>query len=208
MARYYPAEGRRDREAPALYGTLYRVFLFAALMAFWPTHDAKQLSLKLAIGAGLISTVPRSLAKLVQEQRRSEGRVAAAAGIDMLMTGGGLVLAVVFVLLGFKAGAPLLGAGVMACLILPIFAREDWGRAWRGRFEAPAARSYAAYGYPISLSLIMTIALYTVDRFMIAHYLTEADAGAYHAGFSVASRVIDVLFIWFGAAGVPALNHA
>jgi O-antigen/teichoic acid export membrane protein len=54
----------------------------------------------------------------------------------------------------------------------------------------------------------MTLALYTVDRFLIAHYLSEADAGAYHAGFSLASRILDVLFIWFGAAGGPALVHA
>jgi O-antigen/teichoic acid export membrane protein len=43
---------------------------------------------------------------------------------------------------------------------------------------------------------------------MIAHYLSEADAGAYHAGFSIASRVIEVLFVWFGAAGAPAMIHA
>ncbi len=217
MARFYPAERLDDPEAPILYGTVYRLFIVVAGafllvagvgLALWPATDPLQRGLKIAIGLGLVSTVPRSLAKLIQEQRRSEGRVAAAAGIDMLLTGGGFAFAVLFVLGGVKGGAPLLGAGVMACLILPLFAAEDWGRARRGRFEAEAARTYAHFGFPVSLGVVLSIALYTVDRFMIAHYLGEADAGAYHAGFSIASRVIDVLFIWFGAAGVPAMIHA
>lgn len=217
MARFYPAERHADPEAPLLYGTIYRLFLAVALLfllllaagaALWPVHDANERALKLAVTVGLLATAPRSLVKLVQEQRRSVGRVAEASGIDMLMTGGGFAFAVVFALLGLKGAAPLAGAGVMALVLMPFIVREDWSRALRGQFSAKAAKAYSQYGYPISLSLIMTIALYTVDRFMIAHYLSEADAGAYHAGFSIASRVIDVLFIWFGAAGVPAMIHA
>ena len=217
MARFYPAEHNTDPQAPQLYGTIYRLFLAVALLflallaagaALWPAHDANQQGLKTAVIVGLLSNAPRSLVKLAQEQRRSVGRVGAASGIDMLMTGGGFLLALAFAALGLKGAAPFAGLGVMALIVMPFVAREDWGRALRGRFSAAAAKAYSQYGYPISLSLIMTIALYTVDRFMIAHFLTEADAGAYHAGFSIASRVIDVLFIWFGAAGVPALINA
>ena len=217
MARFYPAERRVDPEAPVLYGTVYRAFaaiavLYAAAVAAFalafPAAWIGGAPLRGAIVVGLTGIVARSLAKLVQEQRRAEGRVGPAAVIDMLVSGGGFALSLVFVLAGLRSGGPLLGPAVVALLVLPIFAREDWGRALRGRFDAAAARAYAHYGYPISLSLIMTIGLYTVDRFMIARFLTEADAGAYHAAFSIASRVIDVLFIWFGTAGVPAMNHA
>lgn len=217
MARFYPAERRDDPEAPVLYGTLYRCFaviaaVFAAILAlfvaFWPASMAGGPVLKTAIATGLASIVARSLAKLVQEQRRSEGRVAAAAAIDMLMSGGAFALSLLLVFGGLKASAPFLSSGAIALALLPFFAREDWSRAIRGRYDGGAASRYLRYGFPISLSLIMTIGLYTIDRFMIAHYLSEADAGAYHAGFSVASRVIDVLFIWFGTAGVPAMNHA
>ena len=217
MARFYPAEKSSDPEAPHLYGTIYRLFLgiallflalLAAVAALWPTRGPDQAALKIAIVAGLLSIIPRSLVKLAQEQRRSEGRVRAASGVYMLMTGGSFLLGLGFALLGLKGAAPLAGTGAMALLVMPFVVREDWGRARRGRFSAEAAKAYSQYGYPISLSLIMTIALYTVDRFMIAHFLTEADAGAYHAGFSIASRVIDVLFIWFGTAGVPAMINA
>jgi O-antigen/teichoic acid export membrane protein len=80
--------------------------------------------------------------------------------------------------------------------------------AYRGRFDRAKAVQYAHYGFPIALSLILTLVLYTSDRFLIAHYLGAADAGAYGAGYSLASRFLDVLFIWFGAAGEPALINA
>lgn len=217
MARFYPVEKFDDPNAPELYGTLYRLhvvvgiaFLIVSSLAIyvWPTPTAGGQALKLAVAAGLLSIVTRSWLKMAMEQRRSEGRVAAAAAMDMLQTGGSFLLGVGFVWFGLKGGAPLLGAGVMAALLLPFFVKEDWGRALHGRWSKPKALSYARYGFPITLSLVLTLGLYTVDRFMIAHFMSEADVGAYQAGFSLASRVLDVLFIWLGAAGGPALINA
>jgi O-antigen/teichoic acid export membrane protein len=219
MARFYPAEARDDVTAPALYGSVYRLFagvtiVFAVIcgigMWLWPAGNdlTDDPALKIAVAYGLGAVVFRSLIKLVQEQRRSEGRVGAASILDMLQTAGGFGLGVAFALLGTGGGSPLLGAAVIALICLPFFAREDWGRAVRGRFDAERAKAYAHYGFPIAASLVLTLALYTADRFLIAHYLSEADAGAYHAGYSLASRILDVLFIWFGAAGTPAMVHA
>ena len=219
MARFYPVEGRDNPDAPALFGTLYRLFavvavIFIVLCAtglwLWPAGGA----LKSAMAMGLGCVIFRSLGKLVQEQRKSEGRVGQASLIDMLQTGGGFILGVVFatgffgMAPGMGGASPVVGAGVMVALCLPFFARQDWGRAGKGVFDKVRAKSYAHYGFPLSASLILTLALYTVDRFLIAHYLNEAEAGAYHAGFSLASRVLDVLFIWFGAAGTPAMVNA
>ncbi len=213
MARFYPAESREDIEAPALYGTLYRLFAVVFIgfgltcaigLSLWPGSGP----LKLAIGLGLGSVVFRSLAKLVQEQRKSEGRVGQASALDMIQTGGGFFIGVACALGGLGGGSPVLGAGLIAALCLPLFAREDWGRAIRGTFDKDRARLYLHYGFPVSASLILTLALYTADRFLIAHFLNEAEAGAYHAGFSLASRILDVLFVWFGAAGGPAMVNA
>ena len=213
MARFYPAERRVDPDAPQLFGTLYRlhmmvIVLFAALCAggllLWPGHGA----LKIAIGLSLGCVVFRSLAKLVQEQRRSEGRVAQASLIDMAQTLGGFVIGVGCALAGVGGASPVIGIGITALLLLPFIARQDWGRAIKGRFDPQRARQYAHYGFPVSASLILTLGLYTVDRFMIAHYLDDGQAGAYHAGFSLASRILDVLFVWFGAAGTPAMVNA
>ncbi|MFP1131667.1 lipopolysaccharide biosynthesis protein [Asticcacaulis sp. W401b] len=217
MARFYPSESREDPEAPALYGTLYRLFagvsvVFAVVCAaglwLWPAPETHTQALKLAIGCGLGVVVFRSLIKMVQEQRRSEGRVGTASTLDMIQTAGGFALGALLAWAGLGGGAPLLAAGIVAAACLPFVAREDWGRARKGHFDAARARQYAHYGLPVSASLILTLALYTVDRFLIAGFLSEAEAGAYHAGYSLASRILDVLFLWFGAAGGPALVHA
>jgi O-antigen/teichoic acid export membrane protein len=215
MARFYPAEGRDNPEAPLLYGTLYRLFAMMAglmlglslIVAIWPMPVTLN-AFRWAVVAGLISAIARSLCKLIGEQRRSEGRVTSAASLDMLQTAGGFAIAVGLCLLGLGASAPLLGAGLIALISLALFAREDWGRAYKGRFDPVRAKAYAHYGFPLSLSLILTLILFTADRFLIARYLGEGDSGAYHAGVSLASRIIDVLFIWLGAAGTPALVHA
>ena len=213
MARFYPVEGRDTPEAPALYGTLYRLFAIVAIIFtlvcalglwLWPAGGP----LKMAMGLGLGCVIFRSLGKLVQEQRKSEGRVGQASLLDMLQTGGGFALGVLCAVLGMGGASPVVGAALMVALCLPFFAREDWGRAAKGVYDKARAGQYAHYGFPVSASLILTLALYTVDRFLIAHYLNEAEAGAYHAGFSLASRVLDVLFIWFGAAGTPAMVNA
>ena len=213
MARFYPSESRTDTTAPDLYGTVYRLFamvavVFALVCALglwlWPLHD----TLKMAMGLSLGCVIFRSLIKLVQEQRRSEGRVGAASLLDMIQTAGGFGLGVLCATLGLGGASPIVGGGLIALMCLPFVAREDWGRALKGRFSPEKAKTYAHYGFPVSASLILTLALYTVDRFLIAWFLNDAEAGAYHAGFSLASRILDVLFIWFGAAGGPAMVHA
>ncbi len=213
MARFFVGENRDQTEAPLLYGTVYRLFIgvvlvFAALSAIglwlWQGNPA----LKLAVGYSLATIIPRSLIRLVQEQRRAEGRVGQASIIDMVQTGGSFVIGVACALAGLGGASPIIGTGVIAALCLPLVVREDWSRAARGSFDATRAWAYAQYGFPVAASLILTLALYTVDRFLIANYLSEAQAGAYHAGFSLASRILDVLFIWFGAAGAPAMVHA
>jgi O-antigen/teichoic acid export membrane protein len=213
MARFYPSESRTDTTAPDLYGTVYRLFAMVAVaftlicalgLWLWPLHGA----LKMAMGLSLGCVIFRSLIKLVQEQRRSEGRVGAASVLDMIQTAGGFGLGVLCATLGLGGASPIVGGGLIALMCLPFVAREDWGRALKGRFNAEKARAYAHYGFPVSASLILTLALYTVDRFLIAYFLNDAEAGAYHAGFSLASRILDVLFIWFGAAGGPAMVHA
>lgn len=217
MARFYPAEALKDPTAPRLYGTLYRLFVMACgafvllcalALWLWPAESADARALKLAIGCGLGAVVFRSLIRMVQEQRRAAGRVGPASIIDMTQTAGGFGLGVWLATLGLGGGSPLLGVALIAALTLPFVAREDWSRALQGRFDARRAKLYAAYGFPVATSLILTLSLYTLDRFLIAHFLSEAQAGAYHAGYSLASRILDVLFIWFGAAGGPAMVHA
>jgi O-antigen/teichoic acid export membrane protein len=82
------------------------------------------------------------------------------------------------------------------------------GKSAGGGFDRARAKTYAGYGVPVALSLILALVLSTTDRFLIAAFLDEAAVGAYHAGYSLSNRTLDVVFIWLGAAGGPALIMA
>jgi O-antigen/teichoic acid export membrane protein len=208
MARFYVTEtteaGRAD-----LYATLYRTFavmMFAAPIICGVMLMVLPLSkeLRLAIAAGLGSILFRSLLKLAQERRRAAGEVRGFAVLDMLQTGGAFVIGTALALIGFGAAAPLAGVGAGSAICLIWALPSELKVARRGKFEAKRLTAYAAYGVPVSLSLMMSLALATTDRFVLAAYLNEAAVGAYHAGYSLSNRTLDVMFLWLGMAAQPA----
>ena len=97
-----------------------------------------------------------------------------------------------------------MGAAAAVVLVFVLPARAAARRA-AARSSRPRRRPTPAYGLPVALSLILALALATTDRFLIASFLGDAAVGVYHAGYSLANRTLDVMFIWLGAAGGPAL---
>ncbi len=208
MARFYMAEPDEAGRAN-LQATLYRTYL--VMLAALPVVAGfillvlpVSMGLKLAIGAGLASILTRSLLKLAQERRRAAGEVKGYAVFDMLQTGGGFLLGGGLALLGLGGAAPLAGMGIASGILLFAALPSEIGPARAGRFEKKRLHGYLAYGLPLSLSLVMSLVLATTDRFVLAAYLNEATVGAYHAGYSLSSRTLDVMFIWLGMAGGPA----
>ena len=208
MARFYMAEkdqaGRND-----LFATLYRTFAVmavalplvgGAILAFLPLPGV----LKLSVGVGLCSVLTRSLLKMAQERRRAAGDVRGFAVFDMLQTGGGFVIGGVLAGLGLGGAAPLAGVGIASAVLLFFALPPEIGPARAGRFEPKRLQTYLDYGLPLSLSLVMSLVIATTDRFVLAAFLNDATVGAYHAGYSLSSRTLDVMFIWLGMAGAPA----
>ena len=208
MARFWAREAEGGR-LPDHFATLLRLFLVlaaglvaTAAVVLWLAPFAAPM--KLAIGAGLFATPIRSLAKLAQEHRRAAGRVRASATLDMAQTGGAFLIGAALAAMGAGGAAPLIGAGVAAALCLVFVLPGEIKGAAHGRFQPARAGDYAHYGVPVALSLILSLALATTDRFMLAIFLDPASVGVYHAGYSLSNRTLDVLFIWLGAAGGPA----
>jgi O-antigen/teichoic acid export membrane protein len=210
VARFHAAEAD-DAGRAQLFATVRRAYL--SLVVAVPAITVAIIFLlplsgpvRAAVGAGVGAIVTRSLLKLIQERRRAAGEVAGYARLDMLQTGGGFLLGMGLAVLGFGGAAPLLGAGVMAALCLVFALPKEAHRLKGGRFERARLQSYAAYGLPLSLSLVLSLALATTDRFVLAAFLDPSAVGAYHAGYSLSSRTLDVLFMWLGmAAGPPAV---
>jgi O-antigen/teichoic acid export membrane protein len=208
MARFFAAEAEGPDRA-ALFATVYRTFAVlsvvapAAAIAFALGAPAPA-GVRWAVAAGVGSTMTRSLLKLSQERRRAAGEVRGYALLDMAQTLGAFALGALGALAGLGGAAPLLGSGVMSLVLVALTLPGELKRGRGGRWERARLGRYAAYGVPISLSLVLALVLATTDRFVLAVFSDEATVGAYHAGYSLSNRTLDVLFIWLGMAGAPA----
>lgn len=213
MARFWAAEEAGEAGMAAHFASLYRgVFLLMAAfapvagLAIWATPiDAP---LKLAVAAGVMGVPIRCLMRLAQERYRAAGEVGKAATLDIATTVGGFAVGVGFALIGAGGASPLLGLALAPLAALPFILPGELKASRGGRFEPARMRGYALYGYPIAASLALSLVLASTDRFLLALFLDEAAVGAYHAAYSIANRTLDVLFIWLGAAGTPALVMA
>jgi O-antigen/teichoic acid export membrane protein len=76
-------------------------------------------------------------------------------------------------------------------------------RAKGGRPDVRRAVSYARYGGPVAVGLVMALIVSVSDRFLIAAFVGEAAAGVYSASYGLADRTLDVLFLWVGMAAAP-----
>ena len=211
LARFWAADDIRG-EAHDHLATIYRVWgmlvialpVAAGLTFLAPINGG----LRWAALAGVAAILPRTLEKLFQERRRAAGEVRGSVALDIGQTGGGFILGVAFAWAGLGGAAPLLGAGLAAVLCVAFVFRGEWAKSLDGRFNHERLRRYFAYGAPVSASLVLALVLSSTDRLLIATFLDEASVGVYHAGYSLANRTLDVVFIWLGAAGGPALIMA
>ncbi|CAN5270621.1 polysaccharide biosynthesis protein HsfF [soil metagenome] len=212
MARFWAAQTPGHSMA-AHFASLYRT-AFILIALFVPVAGVILWLLpvdalfKIAIGVGLAGSPARCLAKLAQERFRAAGEVSRSAMLDMATTIGGLCIGVGFALAGAGGASPLLGLGLAPLCALPFILPGELKQAKTGVVEIARLKSYAAYGYPIAASLTLALVLSSTDRFLLAIFMNEAAVGAYHAGYSIANRTLDVLFLWLGAAGQPALVMA
>lgn len=212
MARFWAAEQTPGGLAD-LFASLYRA-AFALTLVFLPLAAAAlwlwpgDAPLKIAVAAGLAGVPVRCLAQLAQERYRAAGEVARAATFDMVRTIGAFVIGVGFALAGAGAASPLLGLLLAPLACLPFVLPRELAFARDGRADPARLRGYLGYGYPIAASLALALVLSSTDRFLLAAFLDAGAVGAYHAGYSLANRTLDVMFIWLGAAGGPALVMA
>jgi O-antigen/teichoic acid export membrane protein len=207
MARFVQVETSPEAAAD-LFATLYRTFAVAALAA--PAALAVLWALRLeanlaaAVAAGILAAAARSLLRLSQERRRALGEVRGFVALDLVQTILGFGFGAGLACLGLRGAAPLAGAGLASLVGVAFALGPDLARAKGGRFSWARLKVYAAYGVPVSLSLMMSLALSTTDRFVLAAHLNEAAVGAYHAGYTLSNRTLDMLFLWLGMAGQPA----
>jgi len=212
MARFWAAE-RTPAGVATHFASLYRTS-FAVIAVFTPIAAVVVWLLpltpafKLAVAFGLAGAPIRNLAKLAQERFRAAGEVSRAAAVDMFIAVVGFLVGAGFALAGTGAASPLVGLAVAPLFALPFILPGELRRASGGTVDRDRLKTYAAYGYPIAASLMLSLVLASTDRFLLAAFMDAAAVGAYHASYSLANRTLDVMFIWLGAAGAPAMVMA
>ena len=212
MERFTLAESERG-DLPSHLVTLHGAFAAFAAAAGVLTAAALVLlrldpALETAIAWATAAAVLRGGLNLVQLRRKAEGRVLPYVVNDMLVTGGGFAVGVLLARLGWGGAAPAAGIAACATLLLLVSGLPEIRRGRGGRFEGERAGRYLRYGLPISAGLVLAVVIAGTDRVLIAAFLDEASAGAYHAGHGLAHRMLDILFIWLGLAGAPAIIAA
>ena len=212
MARFWAGEQTPEGLA-SHFASLYRtaflviaIFVPAAALGVWLWPAS--LPFKLAVAAGLAGAPLRCLAKLAQERFRAAGEVSKAARVDMGVAIVGFGVGAGFALAGAGAASPLLGLLVAPLFALPFVLPGELRQARRGVVDRARLKAYAAFGYPVAASLTLALVLASTDRFLLAAFMDAAAVGAYHASYSLANRTLDVIFIWLGAAGAPAMVMA
>ncbi len=211
MARFWAAE--KSETLADHFLTLYRtaaVMTAAALplmaLILWVSPIGP--GLKIAIAVGVAGIPIRCLSKLAQERFRASGAVRKSATLDIFVSLGGFGIGVIAALMGAGAASPLIGLALAPLLTLPFVLPGELKQARGGTLYRDRLWSYARYGYPIAAGLGLSLVMASTDRFLLEIFIGPEAVGAYHAGYSLASRTLDVLFIWLGAAGTPALIMA
>lgn len=212
MARYWQAQ-QTPAELSNLYASLYRcligmtlVFIPLFVLVGWLAPLSKELRWPVVIG---LAGIPlRCLMIMAKEAMHARGAVVPAVAVNIAYTLGTFAIGLIAILLGMGAAGPMIGFIIAPLLILPFAIPLERQFSLNGKYDPRIAKQALVYGYPIALALGMATVLSSTDRFMIAYFMDEAAVGAYHASYSIANRTLDIMFIWLGAAGVPALIAA
>ena len=208
VARFHARAEQRGRLRDHL-ATAYGLYLVIAVVAgallvlgvhILPVEPRLQAALSFAI----VSLLLRALLQIGMETHRASGDVGRYSALEAsylmvgFLVGIGVILTTDLGAAGIFVGT---GVAALAMLIfdLPVMLR----RAAGGRRQKVRAASFARYGAPLSMSLIFEHLLSVGDRFLIAAFIGQGAVGMYAAGYGLADRLLDVIFIWFGAAVWP-----
>lgn len=212
MARFRPAR-QSPQHLADLYVTLYRSLVIACAICAPVAAIALMASpmspnMRWVVAIALCGIPARSAFKMVKEAYRARGAVKQTARLEIWLTIAGFAFTLAALMWGAGASAPMIGTLVAPLLALPFVLPKELRTSRGGHFRMPQLKSALTYGYPISIALGMSLIIAATDRFMLAYFIDEAAVGAYHASYSIANRTLDILFIWLGTAGVPALTMA
>ena len=208
MARYH-ARAEKEKSVPNLLKTLYAYGLLAAIAGFIVMILGLMVApidprLKTVLGFALGSTCFQLFANLSHEANKAGHRIGRFSLNYSLQSIIAFSVGIILILTtDLKELGPLIGIfiGVIFVFIIdfPFMRKQVQG----GRVEPEKIKDYFNYGFPICISLVLGYALSSIDVYIIRGMMGETAAGQYSAGYNLANRTLDIMFVWIGMAITP-----
>jgi len=166
-------------------------------------------SIKLVLAFALSSMCLRIFSNLSMEAHMAAERIGRYSLIYTFQTLMAFVIGILLILYTpLRVEAPFIGiwiAYIISCGIDVPFMRRQMAR---GKVDPSYLKTGLIYGVPISISLLLTYTLNSADLYIISAFLGTEAAGQYNAGYNLANRPIDIIFIWIGMALTPIIIRA
>jgi len=208
-AARFEARADREGETASYLKTLYSLgagmslvasVLFAVVLILLPLSVVMKTVLAFAIG----STCLQVFFNIGMEVHKAAHRIKRYSLSFSTQTILSFSIGIILILATpLKESGPFVGIIIGVLIVLTFDLVFMLPRLKGGTFDREKVKTYAQYGVPISLSLILAIALSSADIYLIAAFMGEASAGEYNAGYNLANRSVEMLFIWLSMAVTP-----
>jgi len=208
MARYYARAERRGELASHLKtsyaaGIVMGIIGLPVLMALIYILPISA-TMKTLLAFAFASTCFTLVYNIGIEAHKAAHRIGRFSAIHSTQSLLGFSVGIILILVTpLREIAPFIGimAGTLLALLidLPFMLK----RAKGGKIEKDRARAYFAYGMPICFSLMLAYILSQGDLFFIKYFMGDLSVGEYNAGYNLANRSLDVLFVWIAMAVTP-----
>ena len=208
MARYQ-AKAEKDNDVNSHLRTIYRYAVFtgaAGIALIMTTLSLLPISatMKSILVVVMTATTIQIFMNLGMEAHKAAHRIKRYSVTYSSQTIFSFSLGILLILFTpLREVAPFIGIiiGLILALIidLPFMLKRMKG----GAVEPDRAKKYFKYGMPICISLLLAYALNSADMYIIAGMMGESSAGQYNAGYNLANRSLEMVFVWLSMAITP-----
>lgn len=208
MARYQ-AKAEKDNDVNSHLRTIYRYAVItgaAGITLIMATLWALPLSnaMKSILVVTMTATTIQIFMNLGMEAHKAAHRIKRYSVTYSTQTIFSFSVGILLILFTpLREVAPFIGILIGLILALLIDIPFMLKRMKGGSIEPARAKKYFNYGMPICISLLLAYALNSADIYIIAGLMGEASAGQYNAGYNLANRSLEMLFIWLSMAVTP-----
>jgi O-antigen/teichoic acid export membrane protein len=208
MARFQ-ARAERENSVATHLKTLYLMavgmcfiaaILYAAIIIFAPLPDTLKTVIAFAIGSTCVSV----FINIGMEAHKAAHRIKRYSISFSTQTILGFAIGIILILATpLRETGPFVGIILGALIVLSVDLLFMIPKLKGGVFDKEKMKTYTVYGIPLSLSLMLTYALNSADVYLIAGLMGEASAGEYNAGYNLANRSLEIIFVWLAMAVTP-----